>query len=938
MRNLLSNNLSSINHNRICCYPIYLIFDSAIKKLKKSLTNTFSESQWKNIVEQSYSYVIKRVLDKTLDYEYRLAKKNDIIDPSENTKSYIESDGMLSLTNDIDWWSYILEKYSALNFILLNVINNVSSYVKHVSFTYANDIQYLKKHSDDFKTLESIDLFIGDLHSGHSVTAFNFHNGTRWYLKDRNTSNECFLKTFISILNQSGANIKLGIPDSIDRKTHSWHKHIYNMDVPDHVSLQDYYQNLGKLLCVFHIIHSQDIIPDNIISTGGIPFLVDYECIFSKYDDTLDGIDKAYVNSVISTGILPTWMLSGVNDRNSISSVLFPFWNDNNHIPTKDGNLMPITQELTPHFIAGFKTTYRIIKNNSSKISRELGFYFERDKSYVSRIIIHPTSLYTLLLNELTIPETLSNFGSFQDLVSKLNVDNLPNSMKDRCLRSIIKNMGNISVPSFYIKNERGLYDSFGSLIGENYNFSIEQGQRNMINRIHNMSEQDLYFQTSIIEDSIKTFLHASSPLHFKHFKLRECMHEKSKLLMAATTIASIIEKKIFVKDGCYNMVCKSRSQIDGHYQVLPLNSNIYDGYGGIIVFLETLSKITHKPKYAELSSGLFNSLKKYTLKYIQDIHSHDINLSAMTGVMGTLYIMELFPDRFFDSEIYTLVVEFVINNITNIKSYDFLTGAIGVLGFILNANKMDSVNKDCIIRLCLDILDKEKHENADGCIYWKYSDGFADSRKELELGGFAHGSSSAAAILYKTYELTRNDYILSLANKSLRHDRSYFSPEIKGWIDGRNKGQKLDGGSWCHGAAGVAVSRLLLYSHIPNDKLIHYELNMAFSQMQKVMGSNICICHGMAGNLEVMYCISNLLNDKSYKSIVYNWLYTLADNVLNKESLICGDDSDRELYGLFMGLSGLGYQFLRFYDWKNVPSLLFLETIPKVATFHNIA
>lgn len=939
IREVLSNNRSIISQNEVCCYPIYLIFDDDIKKLKKTLTNTLSESQWQNIVEQSYKYVITEVLDKTLVYEYRLAKKHGLIDISEKSKTYIESDGMLLLTNDLDWWSYLLEKYNALNFILFNIINNISSYIKHVLTIYANDIQYLREYNDAFKALESINLFIGDLHHDRSVTAFNFHNGTKWYLKDRNTSNECFLKTFIYILNQFGTDIKLGMPYSIDRETHSWHKHINNADMPSYVSLQDYYRNLGKILCVFHVVHSQDIIPDNIISNDGIPFIIDYECVFSKYDDTLNGIDKAYVNSVMCTGILPTWMLSGINDRNSISSVLFPFWNNNNHIPMRDGNLMPITQELIPHFIEGFKTTYQIIKNNSSEISGELESYFKIDKSYVSRIIIHPTSLYTLLLNEVTTPESLSNFSGFKDLVYKLNVDNLPNSMKDRVICSIIKSMESISVPSFYIKNgKRGLYDSFGTQVGENYNFSIELGQRNIINRIHNMSEQDLYFQTSIIEDSIKTFLHASSPLQIKQFELQKCGHDKSKLLMAAITIASMIENKVFFKDGCLNLVCKSRSQIDGHYQVLPLNSNIYDGYGGIIVFLETLSKLTHMRKYAELSNGLFDSLKKITIEYIQDIHSYDVNLSAMTGIMGTLYIMELFPDRFFDSELYTLVVKFVINNLPNIKSCDFLSGIIGVLSFTLNANKMNSTNKDCIIRLCLDLLNKEKHEKADGCVYWSYLDGYADSRKELELGGFAHGSSSAAAILYEAYEFTKNDYILSLAQKTLQHDRSFFSSEINGWIDGRNTGQKLDGGSWCHGAAGVAVSRLLLYSHISNDGLILNELEMSFIQMQKVMGGNICICHGMAGNLEVMYCISNIINNKSYTTTVNNWLYTLADRVLHNEPLICGDDSDRELYGLFMGLSGLGYQFLRFYDWKNIPSLLFLETIPKVATFHYIA
>lgn len=939
IRELLNVNFSNVNQNKVCCYPIYLILDNNIQLFTVTLKRLFSQAQRQNLISQSYEYVIKSVLDRTLAYEYRLAKEHGLIDISENATTYIESEGMISLTNDIDWWSYILEKYSALNFMLINVIENVSSYVNRVLNICATDISDLRQYSDDFKSLKSIDLFVGDLHYNQSVTAFNFHNGARWYLKDRNTANECFLNNVINILNQYGADIKLGIPYSIDRGNHSWHKHINYGEMPKSVSLQNYYLNLGKLLCVFHIIHSQDIIPDNIISSEGTAFIIDYECIFSKYDETLEGIDKAYINSVMCTGILPTWMLSDINNRNSISSVLFPFWNNNNHIPIKEGKFMPITQDLIPYFIQGFKTTYNIIKDNYKEITAEVINTFNIEKLLVSRIIIHPTSLYTLLLNEATTPETLSNFSNFKELVSKLNVDNLPDSIKGSVINSIMRSMENISVPSFYLRNDKiGLYDSFGTKLGENYDFSIKQGQQNIINRIYNMSKRDLYFQTSIIEDSIKAFLHASSPIRILQFDLRKCSHDKSRLLMAATTIATMIEDKMFFEDGCLNMVCKSRSQIDGHYQVLPLNFNIYDGYGGIIIFLETLFNLTNITKYAKLSSGLFDSLKKFTLKHIQDITLDETNLSAMTGIMGTLYIMELFPARFYVPELYTSVVDFVLNNLPKIKSCDFLTGIIGVLSFTLNANKMDSCHKDCIINLCTDLLRKKKCVKSDGCSYWSYSDGYGDSRNELELGGFAHGSSSAAAILYEAYKYTNKDYILSLAKEALHHDRSFFSPEIKGWIDGRNPEQKIDGGSWCHGAAGVAVSRLLLYNHLHNDELILDELKMSFNQMEKVMGLNICICHGMAGNLEVMWCISNIINNRYYTRTVENWLYTLVDRVLNNDSLICGDDSDKELYGLFMGLSGLGYQFLRFYDWRNVPSLLFLETVPKVATFHHIA
>lgn len=71
----------------------------------------------------------------------------------------------------------------------------------------------------------------------------------------------------------------------------------------------------------------------------------------------------------------------------------------------------------------------------------------------------------------------------FKELVSKLNVDNLPDSIKVSVINSIMRSMENISVPSFYLRNDKiGLYDSFGTKLGENYDFSIKQGQQNIIN------------------------------------------------------------------------------------------------------------------------------------------------------------------------------------------------------------------------------------------------------------------------------------------------------------------------------------------------------------------------------------------------------------------------------------------------------------------------
>lgn len=71
-------------------------------------------------------------------------------------------------------------------------------HILNMYYIYANDIHYLKKHCGDFKVLESIDLFIGDLHHDHSVTALNFQNGKNGILKTEIHLMNSFLKALLS--------------------------------------------------------------------------------------------------------------------------------------------------------------------------------------------------------------------------------------------------------------------------------------------------------------------------------------------------------------------------------------------------------------------------------------------------------------------------------------------------------------------------------------------------------------------------------------------------------------------------------------------------------------------------------------------------------------------------------------------------------------------
>lgn len=932
-----------VNLDNRCCAPLFAILNMRLSSLYTGndlYKGKFDSSILDNLVDQSYSYVIKSVLHRVLEYEFELSKKYNLVSEDNKMKSYSNSSEMILLTNDIDWWSYILKKYNALDSMLTRTTDNIVSYIDFVLTSYCQDINIFKKTDIGQSKLESIQLFIGDMHHDRCVTAFVFKNEKIWYLKPRNTTNEIFLLYFIDILNRYGADIKLYLPEFIDCRMHSWHKHVDYKPLMRDQYVQDYYYNLGKVLCVFYLLHSQDIIPDNVISSSGKLYIIDFECLFSRYNNSsTNAVDTAYMNSVIGTGILPTWMLSGINSRDSISSVLFPFSNNDKHLPFCESKKLSITPDLMPFFIDGFVLAYKTVLLNSDKIVSNLEHFKFVDNRFILRIIIHPTSLYTLLANEALTPENLSDFEQLNDVVKELNVDNVPDSLKSAVLNTIFESLKEATIPSFYIKSdEKGLFDSFGNNIGNSFDFSFQQGTLNLVNKIKELSYYDLYFQKSIIEDSIKAFLHASSYYTHKKIELIECNHKKRDLLQAATCIAEKISWRVFHLNGVTNLVCKTRSQIDGRYQVLPLSSNLYDGYGGIIVFFETLYNYTSVPKYDEISRGLYESLIDYSKEYITNNNKIVLNLSAMTGIMGTLYVMELFPSKYYDKKLYDSIIQFVIDNLNNVQTYDFLTGVVGVLGFVLNAIHANSIKRNEIINRCISILDLTKQEKDDGSVYWSYEDGYGEYRRTLELGGFAHGSSSVCSMLFLAYGYTGSIIALDLAEKSLKHDRSFYSPKIKGWIDGRDLEHCYDGGSWCHGSSGVALSRLLIREFIPKDETILYELEIAFEQMSKVMGHNISICHGMGGNLEVMKVIAEETGDKNKLDFVEKWLFTIVDRVLQDDVLCCGDGSDRDLLGLFMGLSGLGYQFLRFYDWRNVPSILFLETKANVANFHNIA
>jgi lantibiotic modifying enzyme len=131
-------------------------------------------------------------------------------------------------------------------------------------------------------------------------------------------------------------------------------------------------------------------------------------------------------------------------------------------------------------------------------------------------------------------------------------------------------------------------------------------------------------------------------------------------------------------------------------------------------------------------------------------------------------------------------------------------------------------------------------------------------------LTGMSHGAAGIGLALAELAADTGDDRFRSAAVAAFDFERGYFDPAHANWADLRGPGGARIGGRWrtyapfwCHGAAGIALSRLLsATAGLPGcaDEASH-GLRTTTDWLEYAVGGDepVVLCHGMAGNAEVL-------------------------------------------------------------------------------------
>ncbi|WP_352912004.1 lanthionine synthetase LanC family protein [Mesorhizobium sp. M0923] len=202
-------------------------------------------------------------------------------------------------------------------------------------------------------------------------------------------------------------------------------------------------------------------------------------------------------------------------------------------------------------------------------------------------------------------------------------------------------------------------------------------------------------------------------------------------------------------------------------------------------------------------------------------------------------------------------------------------------------------------------------------------------------LGGYSHGAAGIAGALLNAYAVTGSQRLLDTARGALAYDDSLFVESEQNWRDARFDGGGPDVGqgafpvAWCHGAGGIALSRVTAarVDHIRADRYLRaadiaYRTTKSFLDRILSLDRYDCtLCHGIAGLADILFICGPALQGRAYDG---RDVQEYIDKRLSSGvRLPSGLPSGRYHPSLFLGEAGIAIQVLRLGRNGETPSVL---------------
>jgi lantibiotic modifying enzyme len=393
------------------------------------------------------------------------------------------------------------------------------------------------------------------------------------------------------------------------------------------------------------------------------------------------------------------------------------------------------------------------------------------------------------------------------------------------------------------------------------------------------------------------------------------------------------VSAKIFSELACYVL---QPASVNGYPEFSALRADLYDGALGLAVFFAAYYRVTKDPQ-----------AHKAALQALAPVRNSVNNLLANPGVLraGAIPIGGLVG---MGSHLYGLTIAAEWLN-----APDLLDSASALASTItpdlIHTDRLLDVMKGCAGTL-LTLISFARVARRRGRPWQPALDlailcgqhllrsrvTISELRtwplvRGLPRAGFVHGVTGISYALTRLYKETKEEKFRQAAYEGFCSEPALPVPGHPGWRDPHSN-QIQEPGSWCHGAAGIALGRLSYIESI-DEPAIRRDLEEALRLTRTLPQTPADqLCCGNLGRIDVLYTAGIVLGRLQLSEQALD----LTKQIIQQSS---GgfrfsppphDKVDEPSYkfnpSLFLGLAGVGYTLLRQKHADLIPSVHLLE------------
>ncbi len=751
----------------------------------------------------------------------------------------------------------------------------------------------------------------------------------------------------------------------LDGGAYGWVEEVEPRPCQNQRDVETFYYRAGMLVCLIYALEGSDCHQENLIAAGEHPVLIDHETLLQpriRYfgplgeEGPLSLAGRSfYEDSVFRTALLPRFEIRPSGESYDVSGLggtevqlthrRRKIWENVNTDAMRLGS-EPISFRPTHNVVlldgekvqaapyvdqmaAGFEQMYGFLQARRAEL---LGPNSPLRNWRGLRFVFRDTAIYGSMLKRLFSPRCLRDGvdASIElELLTRplLYAEDRPSSWPILADERTSLLQGDIPLFQYAAEGDSLILEGGGSIP----EFFRESGFSQVQRRFGTLSEEDLERQLGFLRAAFELQGGEPKMVINTDTAVSEVPGQDEAgpddFLAEALRIAREIRgaARSFQEGVSWNTVAYYPQA--KRWQLEPMKPRFYDGLCGVALFLAAVQKRGGEPDFAALARSALATVVQEAVRPDYALVLFEPGIGAAAGQSSVIYALVRASEFLGEAEWLHHARRFAemldAERITSDRKLDLLSGAAGaalaLLALYRAARLPEALDKAA---LCGEHLLQHRSASRQGLRAWK-------TLGEEMLTGFSHGAAGIAYALLKLYEATGENSFREAALEAEAYETSVFMPEVSNWPDFRVPPTEKGYGqmtSWCHGAPGIALSRLAALPILDTPEM-RQDISHGLAATRLAGTQDLdTVCCGAMGRVETLVVAAKMLGDPACLEEARKMGSTVLRRSQPPGSYALGWKRAPYLASFHQGMAGIGHEFLRLAAPDSLPSLLLWE------------